>query len=168
LIGTGIAADQKTVLAENFHGLMHTLAEYDIPHTFLIFPRFVRDACYTWRQLRWLLVGIDHDTFVAAFERTARPELVHVFTADVPVDAGVRALQYASHQRKKRFRRRVRRALVWSVLLSAFWACWWQSGRAAKDKGNADLDRTKPDRSADGRQVDLGAVEPNSAPIVAP
>jgi hypothetical protein len=168
LTGTGIAEGQKAVLAENFHCLMHTLAEHDIPHTFLVFPRFVRDASYTWRKLRWLLVGIDHETFVAAFERTARPELIHVFTAGVPADAGVRALHYGSQQRKKRFRRRVRRALVWSVLLSAFWACWLQSGRAAKDKGNADLDRIKPDRSAHGRQVDLGAVKPNSAPIVTP
>jgi len=71
---------QKTVLAEMFFNLMHTLAVYDIPHTFLSFPRLVQDWDYTYRKLSFLTNGIDATVFRETFEHCADPGLVHDFS----------------------------------------------------------------------------------------
>jgi hypothetical protein len=84
LWGTSEPAAQRAVLAEMFHGLMHTLAENDIPHTLILFPRMVADPDYTFGKLSYLLKGIARDRFLEAFARTSRPDLVHSFGAGAP------------------------------------------------------------------------------------
>jgi hypothetical protein len=79
LWGTADAASQRAVLAEMFHGLLHTLAANDIPHTLILFPRMVSDPEYTFGKLRFLLRGIRWEAFRAAFDRVADPSLVHSF-----------------------------------------------------------------------------------------
>jgi hypothetical protein len=126
LWGTPDATQQKGLLAENFHRLVHTLVVHEIPYTFLAFPRFARDSTYTWQKLQWLLDDIDEATFSAAFAKVARPELIHNFASGVPADAGAPARHYAGKQRAKRLRRRAKRVLVWGVLAGALWfmAVW--------------------------------------------
>jgi hypothetical protein len=87
LVGTSEAAAQRSVLAESFHGLIHTLAENDIPLTVILFPRMVSDAAYTYGKLAFLLKGTSRASFEAAFGRIARPSLVHTFgPAAAPVE----------------------------------------------------------------------------------
>lgn len=76
---------QKAVLAEMFFNIVHTLAAYDIPHTFLLFPRLVQDWEYTCQKLCFLTNGIAACTFRLAFERTANPALVHDFSPGAAV-----------------------------------------------------------------------------------
>lgn len=78
---------QKTVLAEMFFHLVHTLAVYDIPHDFLLFPRLVQDWNYTYRKLWFLTNGIDAAAFRRAFERTADVKMVHEFPPEAAVTA---------------------------------------------------------------------------------
>lgn len=73
---------QKAVLAEMFFQLVHTLAVYDIPHDFLLFPRLVQDWNYAYRKLSFLTSGIAAATFRSAFERTADIKMVHEFRAE--------------------------------------------------------------------------------------
>lgn len=121
-------ARQKAILAEGFHGLMHTLARHDIPHTLLEFPRFATDADYTHRRLAFLLGDVTHEEFLAAFARVADPRLIHDFsqvcgagTADAGLAAQYRARQdeRARASRQVRRRRRLRRAVNALVVLAA-------------------------------------------------
>ena len=123
LWGTTNALRQKSVLAENFHQLMHTLAVHDIPHTLLDFPRFARDEDYTRRKLQWLLADIDAVTFAAAFNRVSRPELIHNFSQGLPPGAG----QATRIQRNHRWRRRARRLLLGGLVAIIAWIIYlWQ------------------------------------------
>jgi hypothetical protein len=79
LWGTSDAASQRAVLAEMFHGLLHTLAANDIPHTLILFPRMVSDPDYTFGKLGFLLNGTSREGFRKAFDRVASPSLVHSF-----------------------------------------------------------------------------------------
>jgi hypothetical protein len=79
LWGTADPGAQRAVMAEMFHRLVHTLASHEIPHTFILFPRMVSDPAYVYRQLEFLMKGISPGRFGAAFEKVARPALVHEF-----------------------------------------------------------------------------------------
>lgn len=74
---TSDPAEQKAVLAEMFFNLVHTLTVYDVPHTFLSFPRLVEDWSYTYEKLSFLVRGINPERFRLAFGRLARRDLVH-------------------------------------------------------------------------------------------
>jgi hypothetical protein len=119
LVGTADPAAQKGVMAESFHRLMYTLTENDIPHTLLHFPRIVRDPEYTFSKLRFLAPEIDGSAFHAAFQKVARPKLVHEFAgapAESPGQAGAKFLR-AEH--RKRVRRRVKRVAAAIAILGA-------------------------------------------------
>lgn len=79
LWGTNDARSQESVLAEKFIRLVEAGARNDIPMTFLAFPRFTRDAGYTFNQLRFLLPMMRFETFRAIFDSCVKPELVHDF-----------------------------------------------------------------------------------------
>jgi hypothetical protein len=70
---------QADVLAQLLCRLIRVLTVYDIPHTFLDFPRFSRDADYLYRKLTPLLSGIGVQRFRQVYRRVARPQLVHRF-----------------------------------------------------------------------------------------
>ena len=121
LWGTDQSDRQKSVLAERFHGLVHTLAVNEIPHTFLHFPRFARDADYTRRKLHWLVGAIPEAQFLAAFNATARPELIHAFK-DAPVEnPGEPARDFASRQSEQRWERRGKRFFGASCCTFLIW-----------------------------------------------
>lgn len=110
---------QKSLLAENFHVLLHTLTTYEIPHTLLHFPRFATDVDYAFKKLSFLAPDVSSEAFTGAFRRVARPELIHEFNSSSRVPARKRDAH--SHQAKRR-RRRVRRILGWAALAAVlFW-----------------------------------------------
>jgi hypothetical protein len=81
LWGTSDPAEQRRVLAEYFHRLVHVLVVHEIPHTFILFPRLVSDPAYLYGRLSYLLKGISREDFDAAFNRIADRSLVHEFNA---------------------------------------------------------------------------------------
>ena len=84
LWGASDPGAQRAVMAEMFHGLLHTLAANDIPMTLLLFPRMVCDPSYTYAKLTYLLRGISRQAFQLAFDRIAKPSLVHSFGPGAP------------------------------------------------------------------------------------
>lgn len=75
--GTRRASRQGDVLARMLYELVHTIAEYDLPHTLLAFPRFARDPEYTYRKLGFLAPHLGLDEWKAAIEGRARPEQIN-------------------------------------------------------------------------------------------
>ncbi|HEY7439330.1 MAG TPA: hypothetical protein VIC35_08025 [Acidimicrobiia bacterium] len=78
---------QQHALAEQLGELVVTLAEYDLPHTLLLFPRFARDADYTYERLSFLLDGISKERFQEVLAARVRPDWIH----EEPLDASERA-----------------------------------------------------------------------------
>ena len=76
------AAEQATVLRNQFTKLIEALARYDVPVTLLWYPRIVRDPGYIYEKLAFLLQAHDFTSFREVFERIQRPEFIHQFTAD--------------------------------------------------------------------------------------
>ena len=71
--------EQENELAHKFYHLMLTLAQYNIHHTLLDFPRFVNDAEYLWRNISPVFPKIRKSRFYSAFHDLVRPEWVHRF-----------------------------------------------------------------------------------------
>ncbi len=76
------ADTQVDMLRLKFTRLIEALVRYDVPITFLAFPRLVRDPDYLHQKMRFLLKDIDVAAFRSAFASIVRPEWVHQFTAD--------------------------------------------------------------------------------------
>ncbi len=68
---------QRKALAELLGELVVIIAEYDLPHTFLSFPRFAEDWRYTYERLSWLLTGISPERFEEVFTARVRPSWIH-------------------------------------------------------------------------------------------
>ena len=77
LWGTSDPANQRAVLAESFHKLMHTLAVHEIPHTFILFPRMVTDPGYLFDRLSFVLGGTTRTEFDPVFNQIADRSQVH-------------------------------------------------------------------------------------------
>lgn len=69
--------EQLSVLYQQFSELMAALVRYDVPVTWMWFPRLTTDAEYTFEKLSFLMPATDFKTFSEAFWETARPERVH-------------------------------------------------------------------------------------------
>ena len=67
---------QRDALAVIFYELMWTVAEFDIPHTLLAFPRFASDADYLAAKLAWLAPGATVDDFRRALQTCADPAMI--------------------------------------------------------------------------------------------
>ncbi len=80
LIDTDNPDEQQSILAQKLYNLIYTLAMYDIPHTFLHFPRIIRDAAYLYKKLAPILDDIDYSGFLNAFDYVSKPELIHDFS----------------------------------------------------------------------------------------
>ncbi len=78
LVGTDCPDEQQDILARKLCNLIHTIAIYDIPHTFLDFPRIVNDKQYLYKKLAPIMGGIGYPGFVEAFDSVARPELAEL------------------------------------------------------------------------------------------
>lgn len=70
---------QEAALAMQFHSLVHSLTQHDVPMIWLHFPRLVKDAEYLYGKLRPVLPGKDFAAFDRAFRAVSLPELVHEF-----------------------------------------------------------------------------------------
>jgi hypothetical protein len=110
---------QKSVLAEMFHQLVHTLVARDIPHTFLLFPRFACDADYAYARLRPILGCIPLKTFREAFARVSNPALIHDFSRPETRLAGVGEKPYRQYRQERQHRRRVRHTIRWALSSAA-------------------------------------------------
>ncbi len=91
LVGTRSLATgaQEAVLGDELVFLLHTLATQVVPVTLLQFPLLVQDEEYLYQKLHPLLKAVDKQRFVAAFRRTARPQLVHDFRRETNARQGV-------------------------------------------------------------------------------
>lgn len=74
---------QEFVLESLMYQLGLLLARYEIPATFIEFPKFIHDPAYLYRTLNFLLGDIEYDLFEATFTKVVRPELVHYFVKEV-------------------------------------------------------------------------------------
>jgi hypothetical protein len=70
---------QEDVLSTQLYTLLETLARRTIPVTLLSFPKIVYDPRYLFGRIEFALNGASYEQFLAAFQITARPELVHRF-----------------------------------------------------------------------------------------
>ena len=73
-------AQQEQVLTLKLYKLIHCLTKWDIPTTFVSFPRIVEDPDYLFDKLGFLFQGMSREEFQECFERVARPELVKNFS----------------------------------------------------------------------------------------
>lgn len=116
LVGTDDPARQPTVLAERFHSLVHTLVAHEIPHTFLLFPRFVRDAEYAFDKLREAIPGLDRKRFMAAFAEIADPNLVHELAGQTPVRSAA-SIEFEHERDARRRARHEHRVMAWMAAI---------------------------------------------------
>lgn len=65
--------------ARSLYTLLDTIAHYDLPHSFIAFPRLTEDPRYLYDKLDFLCAGLDYDQYQQAFEALVDPELVHRF-----------------------------------------------------------------------------------------
>jgi hypothetical protein len=72
-------ARQEAVLAGQLYKLVYAIAKHEIPLTLLYFPKFIYDPEYLYKQILFVLKDVDYDSFLRAFQRVMRPELVHNF-----------------------------------------------------------------------------------------
>jgi hypothetical protein len=73
---TNLGHNQRDALAGVFYELIWTLVEFDVPYTFLAFPRFALDADYLAEKLAWLAPDASVDDFRRAVEHCADPTLI--------------------------------------------------------------------------------------------
>jgi hypothetical protein len=71
--GTRRASGQRDVLANMFYELVFTVAQFDLPHTFLAFPRFAHDWKYTYDKLGFLTPDKTADDYRAVVEARYDP-----------------------------------------------------------------------------------------------
>ena len=72
-------SEQTSILAQQLYKLIYTITLFEIPHTFLDFPRIIKDPNYLYAKLSPVLGVIDYKEFKHAFDVVANPSLVHDF-----------------------------------------------------------------------------------------
>ena len=80
LIGTDNPEEQSHILTEKLYRLIYAISVFDIPHTFLHFPRIIQDPRYLHQKLAPIIGDMDYSRFKQAFDDVVRPELVHDFS----------------------------------------------------------------------------------------
>ena len=65
--------------ARSLYTLLDTIARFDLPHSFIAFPRLTEDPQYLYNKLEFLCDGVDYDSFKRAYETRVNPGLVHCF-----------------------------------------------------------------------------------------
>lgn len=84
LDGVRWARGQERELARQLGRLVLTLAEHEIPHVFLAYPRSARDPMYCYRALRPVLGETTAEEFERAWHEVVKPELVHDYGGASP------------------------------------------------------------------------------------
>ncbi len=75
---------QESILAKKLYHLLDTCAEYEIPVTFLRFPRFAVDARYLYRNIFRLLKDVRRAQFFETFAQISKPEKIHQWPRQRP------------------------------------------------------------------------------------
>lgn len=70
--------EQNKVLAKKLYNLSYYLTDFEIPSTFIHFPRMIENRDYLYKKLKEAF-DIDYDDFLAAFDAVVEPESVHSF-----------------------------------------------------------------------------------------
>jgi len=76
---TSKPSQQEGVLAKQLYKLMYVITLYDIPHTFMHFPRIASDSDYLFTKLAPVLSGVSKSFFDDCFNEIVKPELVNSF-----------------------------------------------------------------------------------------
>jgi hypothetical protein len=58
------------------HALLQ-IAEGELPHTLIVFPRSARDPEYLFEKLSFVLDGMSYKTFLVGFNKIADPDKIH-------------------------------------------------------------------------------------------
>lgn len=106
LLGTNRATRQRAALTGMLYELLYTVARHDVPHTFLMFPRFATDWEYAHAQLGFLAPEISADRWRLALEARVKPNLIH----QRPLSRFERGLTVAGTMYNRGIRRPVRGA----------------------------------------------------------
>jgi len=69
--------------ARSFFTLMDTITRYDLPHTFIAFPRLATDPRYLYDKLGFLCSGLNYEPFLHAYNALVNPALIHKFQGEV-------------------------------------------------------------------------------------
>lgn len=69
---------QQQILAEKFYRLVQNLTSFNIPTTFLAFPRFANDVGYLFEKLNPVF-DLDYNSFCETFSHVADPTAIHNF-----------------------------------------------------------------------------------------
>ena len=100
--GTKNKSEQENILARRFFQLIYVIVRYNIPHTFLEFPRLALDPAYTYEKLQPVLNDVAYEKFERIFQLTSRPELINEFTVKKTAQK-----HSATQNPLKRFSRRI-------------------------------------------------------------
>lgn len=73
---------QMNHTARSLYTLLDTIARYDLPHSFIAFPRLTEDPRYLYDKLDFLCCGLEYDQFRQAFDALVNPALVHRFEGE--------------------------------------------------------------------------------------
>lgn len=80
LVFTDKLGDQLQHLYEQFARLIVTVADYDVPVTFVHFPRFASDPEYLYKKLSFLLEKVKYQDFLKAYSEVTRRDYIHSFS----------------------------------------------------------------------------------------
>lgn len=70
--------------ARSLYTLLDTITRYDLPHSFIAFPRLTVQPRYLYKKLDFLCSNVSYDQFKQAFEARVNPDLVHTFKEKSP------------------------------------------------------------------------------------
>jgi hypothetical protein len=82
LVDVNDIAAQMNASAKSLYDLLHTATVYEIPISFILFPKLVQNPEYLYKKLSYLMEDIEYKYFLKAFEKIAQPSLVHTFDND--------------------------------------------------------------------------------------
>lgn len=71
--------DQESVLSRKLYMLIETLTRFNVPTTFLHFPKLAVSPEYTFAKLMPVLPGVTFFEFKNAFQATSQPAKIHQF-----------------------------------------------------------------------------------------
>lgn len=71
---------QMDSTARSLYTLLDTITRFDLPHSFIAFPRLTQDPRYLYTKLEFLCSGIEFTRFRQAFDSRVNPDLVHRFS----------------------------------------------------------------------------------------
>ncbi|MGA2545243.1 MAG: hypothetical protein ABSF43_01745 [Rectinemataceae bacterium] len=100
LVHTANPDDQEFFLMNQFYHIVYDLIDHDVPTVFLHFPRLVMDVEYLYSKLFPLFKFEDKRTFIEAFKKLSKPELVHSFESNLAESHKIKPVNFLLENRK--------------------------------------------------------------------